>query len=271
MDEFFRVPDERHEAPAKGIVMTHREDLEVRVDRADGVMVVSPTGVLDSSTYLRVRDELVKAGADEPDAVLADVDALEVPAPSAWSVLTSARWILGRWPGTALCASTTDPSKRHQLHRNGVGRYVPVYDSLDTALSAIRRGEHREYRRHATAKLSRDITDPARARRLVADWLVDWSRPEYVDVAKIVVTTLVENVLRHTQSAPSLRLEMHRDIVTVAVGDMSTQPAVRHEAAGGTSRLSGLGMLSSLSRAWGSTPTPDGKVVWASIGSENVL
>ena len=90
-------------------------------------------------------------------------------------------------------------------------------------------------------------------------------------MAKIVVTTLVENVLVHTQSAPSVRLEMYRDVVTVAVGDMCTRPAVRHESAGGTPRLSGLGVLSTLSRAWGSTPTPDGKVVWAAIGRENVL
>jgi len=251
--------------------MTNHAELDVVVERAESAAVVSPTGVLDSSTYLRLRDELVKAGSDGPDAVLAIVDGLIVPTQSAWSVLTSARWILGRWPGTALCVTATDSRTRRQLKRNGIARYVPVYETRSAALFAISHGDFRRFRMRADATLHRDRTDAAGARRLVARWLADWSQPEYIDVAKIVVTTLVENVLVHTQSTPSIRLELYRDVVTVAVGDMSTRPAVRHESAGGTPRLSGLGMLAALSRAWGSTPTPEGKVVWAAIGRENIL
>ena len=148
--------------------MTDHAELDVVVEHADGVAVVSPTGVLDSSTYLRLRDELVKAGADGPDAVLAAVDGLTVPTTSAWSVLTSARWTLGRWPGTALCVTATDPRTRRQLQRNGIARYVPVYESRSAALCGIGCGEYRRYRMRANATLARDRMDAAVARRLVS-------------------------------------------------------------------------------------------------------
>ena len=35
--------------------------------------------------------------------------------------------------------------------------------------------------------------------------------------------------------------------------------------------VSGLAIVSALSRAWGSTPTSSGKTVWAVIGPENQL
>src|ERR1700734_2768047 len=56
-------------------------------------------GVLDSSTYLQLRDAIVAAALDEPQAVLVDVNGLDVPASSAWAVFTSARWLLNTWPG----------------------------------------------------------------------------------------------------------------------------------------------------------------------------
>ncbi len=81
---------------------------------------------------------------------------------------------------------------------------------------------------------------------------------------------LVENVLDHTQSAPVLIAERERDTVTVAVEDRSRRPATRRESVDrGVDIVSGLAIISALCRAWGSTPTPTGKTVWAVIGREN--
>jgi hypothetical protein len=110
------------------------------------------------------------------------------------------------------------------------------------------------------------------ARELVADWLTAWSRPELVAVAKLVVTVFVENVLAHTQSAPTVRLESRGEAVTISVEDCNSSPAIRKETSHRRmDDVSGLAIVAALCRAWGSLPTPAGKTVFATIGPENSL
>jgi hypothetical protein len=67
-------------------------------------------------------------------------------------------------------------------------------------------------------------------------------------------------------------LESDGATITIAVQDDSSQPAARHEdACRGGDLLAGLAIVASVCRAWGSTPIPSGKVVWAIIGPENQL
>jgi hypothetical protein len=48
--------------------------------------------------------------------------------------------------------------------------------------------------------------------------------------------------------------------------------AARHEDPHlGGDRVSGLAIVASVCRAWGSTPMPSGKTVWAVLGPENQL
>ena len=72
--------------------------LAVSEDITGNARLLTVEGVLDSSTYLRLRGAIVEAALDEPQAVLVDVDRLDVPAPTAWAVFTSARWLVDTWP-----------------------------------------------------------------------------------------------------------------------------------------------------------------------------
>lgn len=225
-------------------------------------------GVLDSGTYLQLRDCVIKAALDRPAAVLVDVTDLTVPAPSAWSVVTSARWHVSAWPDIPIMLVCPRPATAATLARNGITRYVPVYPSVEAALRSVANGV--APRNRARAELPRTLGSLRRARELVAQWLAGWSQHELIPAAKVIVDVLVENVLRHTDSAPVIRVECASQTVTVAVEDTSSAPAVRHEdATEGTSRVSGLAVVAALCRTWGSTPTPDGKAVWAVIGPEN--
>ena len=110
------------------------------------------------------------------------------------------------------------------------------------------------------------------AQRLVGGWLSGWSCTLLIPVAATVAMAFVENVLRHTDSAPTLRVEYDGHVVAVAVEDASTVLAQRREdTRSGTSLLSGLAMVTALTRGWGNLPTPTGKIVWAAVGPENVL
>jgi hypothetical protein len=246
-------------------------ELTIAADAMAGSVLLSPHGVLDSSTYRSLRDRIIKAALDEPEAVIVDVSDLRVPAESAWAVFTSARWHVGIWPEVPIMLVCAHLAGRSALTRNGISRYVPVYASLGAAFEAVSCVAAAPLRRRARATLPAEMATLRRARELVTDWLTAWSQTELVPVTKVVVTTLIENVLQHTADSPGLRLEFNGSAVTVAVEDTSHAPAILREAPGPSQVPSGLRIVAALCRAWGNAPTSSGKTVWAVVGPENRL
>ncbi len=228
-------------------------------------------GVLDSSTYRSVRDRVIKAALDEPRAVIVDVNRLSAPSSSAWTVFTSARWHVSTWPDVPILLVCAHPQVRRAIAAGGVTRYVPVHPNLESALGALC-AQPLPIRRRARSELPATRVGVGLARAMITDWLTQWDNADLVPVAATVGTVLVENVLDHTESAPVLIVESHRDTVTVAVEDCSEHLPGRHEDAyRGAEIVSGLAIVSALCRAWGATPTSSGKTVWALVGRENQL
>jgi hypothetical protein len=242
----------------------------VSADTAGTVSMLTVDGVLDSSTYLQLRDAVIKAALDEPQAVFVDVIGLEVPAFSAWSVFTSARWHIKTWPDVPIVLVCGHAGRRRTIERSGVTRYIPVHATVEAALAAVTDGRHA--RRRARTELPASLASLRRAREFVAEWLGEWSHAELIPVATVIVNVFVENVLQHTASEPMLILESDQKDVYISVQDENSTPAARHEDPyRGGERVSGLAIVASVCRAWGSMPTPSGKTVWAVIGPENQL
>jgi hypothetical protein len=245
--------------------------LVVHADTRESCCLLTVSGVLDSVTYLELRNTIIKAAMDHPLAVLIDVTALWVPASTAWSVFTSARWHVRTWPDVPIMLTCAHEDGRVDIARNGVARYVPVYPSAEMALARlVDRGQ--PFKRRTRAELPAVPSSLRRARKLVAEVLMDWSLPELIAVATVIVNVFVENVLEHTESAPVLRLESNGTTVSVAVDDGNSMLPVRHEDGSlGGERVSGLAIVAAVSRVWGTLPTPSGKTVWAVVGPENKL
>lgn len=238
-------------------------------DTTAGVCLLTARGPLDSGTYRELRDRVIQAALDEPAAVLVDVDQLEVCASSAWSVFTSARWHVSTWPDTPIVLVCPRPAVAAQIAQTAMTRYVPVYPDVATALASLR---DKHPRRRARIVLPRHLSSLRRSRDFVVEWLSRWSQHQLIPTAKVVVDVLVENVLRHTESAPVVLLDTVDPTVTIAVQDTDESPAMLREAPDGAPDwASGLAVLAALCRAWGSAPTPSGKTVWAMIGPENRL
>ena len=148
----------RRSAPRKrpqrrvGVVGNARSPLGVSIGTVHATPVLAIDGVLDSTTYLTVRDRIIKAALEEPPAVIVDVTALKVPAASAWSVFTSARWHVSRWPDIPIALVCAHEAGRNAITRNGVDRYVPVYTTTEAALTGVVHGARRG-RRRAHAQL----------------------------------------------------------------------------------------------------------------------
>jgi anti-anti-sigma regulatory factor len=242
--------------------------IDVAVQRQDDVSVLKVTGVLDETTYRSLRDAIVDAALNETRAVLIDVDDLSVPSESTWSVLTSAHWYVDTWPGVPIVLVCTHPQHRLAIARRGVARYLPVYPTCESALIAVA-GESLGRQRVRTP-FPADARSIGLARASIADTLNAWSQADLIPVASTVAAIFVENVLAHTDSAPTLIVESYQDTVVVAVEDGSGIPAGRHEDTNhGAELVSGLAIVSALCRAWGSTPTSTGKTVWALVSPDS--
>ena len=227
-------------------------------------------GVLDSRMYLRLRNRIIEAALGEPRAVLVDVNALRVPASSLWKVFTSARWHVSIWPDVPIILICAHSGRQRIIARSGVTRYVPVHASVEAALASLTVGRPTRWR--TSTELPSSLASLGKARELVAEWLAAWSHVELVPVATVVVNVFVENVLQHTACTPVLVLESDGEAVTISVRDDSSIPAARHEDPHlGGDRVSGLAIVASVCRAWGSTPMSSGKTVWAVLGPENQL
>jgi STAS domain-containing protein len=245
--------------------------LTVSADAVAETTVLRAEGVLDSSTYLSLRDAIIKAALAETAAVIVDITGLAVPTPSALAVFTSARWHVGRWPEVPILLVCGHSAGREAVKRNGITRYVPIYSDVDTALAALSQRAAQPSRKRVRTVLPANAASLWRSRKVIDEWLTAWSLIDFIPVAKVIATAFIENVLSHTESAPRLRLETDGAAVTIAVEDADHSAAALREEPGAPSRPTGLSIVAALSRAWGTAPNSSGKTVWAVIGPENII
>ncbi|MFI5911150.1 ATP-binding protein [Dactylosporangium sp. NPDC051541] len=109
----------------------------------------------------------------------------------------------------------------------------------------------------------------AAARHLVGRACCRWGFEPVRDVAELIVTELVSNVLRHagTEMEISVSRDGRRLLISVYDGG-SGMPRLGGRAAREMLPEDGRGLLvvSALARAWGCIPVPGGKVVWVTVG-----
>jgi len=106
----------------------------------------------------------------------------------------------------------------------------------------------------------------AKARAFVERTLCNWGCRELVDDARVVVTELVSNVVRHAGTDVGVDLDLdavrHRvriDVVDHAGGDVALRRGDPAFDLGGR----GLRLVDELSERWGVERRPGGKCVWA--------
>jgi hypothetical protein len=229
--------------------------------------VLTIDGVLDDTTYVPLRDAIVKTALDEPRVLVVDITRLTVRNEPAWAVFTSARWQIAEWPDTPIGLVCAHEQGRNALRRNGIIRYVPVYSTLESAFAELSADGLRRYRRRARASLPAKRSSIRRCRELTKQWLTAWSRADFVHVVSIVATELVEAALADTDGEFSLRLETDGSTVSVAVQHTGIAEPVRRNSA--QDNVSGLDLVAATSRTWGSYATATGHTVWAVVGPEN--
>jgi anti-sigma B factor antagonist len=113
-----------------------RESAVTAVDRRDGAVVVSLAGELDLYNAEEVRGALLDACADEPAALVVDLEEVRFIDSTALGVLIEARSRLTDRSGFRLAAPGLET--RRALEVSGLDRHFLVHDTVAEALEAAR-------------------------------------------------------------------------------------------------------------------------------------
>jgi hypothetical protein len=236
---------------------------EVRVSAryTSNVTIARPMGTLNMATYATLRDTLLKYGAEQPEALIVELDQLDMPSVHALTVFSLAAMRMSDWPAIPLMLVTKSENRQSMLNASSIARFVPVHPSVAAAMDAL---DAPPIRSRAVIELPPSMVSTRRARYFVRMNCARWQVPELVTDAMTIVTSLVENTLMHTASSAFLRMELRNNLLTVAVSDDDPASAILRERVEGGVAPSGLLLVSAIATVWGSTPTlTGGKIVWA--------
>lgn len=244
--------------------MTHAARVVVEHDEVDGCLVADLTGELTSGTYGHVRDCIVKLALEEPRAVVARLDGLDVTSDSLLSAFSSASVRVSDWPDVPVFLVARDAGRRTVIADNAVGRFVPVYSCTELAVRAASSGTPRR-RRHAV--FPPRLMCSGSARDFVRETCQEWGLHLIVREALCVASELVVNAIEHARTELDLRLELRANALTIAVRDGSSRLAALRQGRQGPPAGYGLQIISDLARSWGCAPDlGGGKITWATLG-----
>ncbi|GIE77038.1 ATP-binding protein [Actinoplanes philippinensis] len=223
-------------------------------------LLVRVTGELSVSSTSQVRLALMKCLVEQPDAVVLDLAGLAVGEAAAASVFLAVSRQAAVWPGTPLLVAAPAPDLARIFDR-GYTR-LAVFDSVDAALAA-----EPGPRLPAISDMMLPASGaPRRARDVVTEACLRWALPQLIDRASVIAGELVTNAVVHARTMLSLRLTLSRRHLLLAVRDGSAEvPLLPAAASTDPAAPRGLLLVDALSVRWGSQPTHDGKVVWATL------
>jgi anti-anti-sigma factor len=238
-------------------------DLRCELERLGFTSVLHVAGPLDMHTSPDLRTAFLKCLADEPELVVIDLADIRVVDEIALTVLPSLARHAATWPGSSIALAAAAPPVATALDRMAICRHIPIYSSLSAALArADRAGLPRRLRR----RLPPQLASTSVAREMVDQVCVQWGLYSLTDVAQLIVTELVSNVIRHARTDMEVSLALRQRYLHVAVRD-GCAAAPRRGAPNDSLREEGRGLLviEALTTAWGYAPAHGGKVVWATL------
>ncbi|WP_412738142.1 STAS domain-containing protein [Krasilnikovia sp. MM14-A1259] len=235
--------------------------LECVVEQFGDRLLVRLSGDLSLDSAPQVRTALLKALAEQPDAVVVDLSGLVVRQPLAASVFAAVVRQAAMWPGTPMLAATADEEMARLLTRRGRGR-MPVFRSVQQALSVPARR-----RMTLICDTLLPVAEAAsRARELATEACARWELPHLTGSACLIAGELATNAAVHAGTLAALRLTLGRRLLLISVRDGSTAAPCLGEP-GSLEPTAGRGLLLVDATAlwWGWHLHEDGKTVWAGL------
>jgi anti-sigma regulatory factor (Ser/Thr protein kinase) len=197
----------------------------------------------------------------EADRVLVDVSGLRLAWTPAVQVFPSTLALMGGWPSARLVLFGADARLAASLSELQVIATVPL--AVDES-EARQRVERRPPTVTRYLDLENALSSSHRARLFVGAACSDWQLDALHDDAVIVAGELVANAVVHARTECRVTVQLDARGLTLAVRDY-WRGWTRCRPSVDTTNLRGLGLfvVDRLSRSWGTSPTADGKRVWA--------
>jgi anti-sigma regulatory factor (Ser/Thr protein kinase) len=234
--------------------------LDIAVDRAE----VRFAGELRLGTAADVRRVLAKL-LTSYNQVVVDLTGFRLTWPPAAHVFGAALAAAGGWPAARMVLFGADPTTAAELERQRVTRRVPLV--TDRAAAHVRLGTRPDaVARHV--RLGAEVTAPRAAREFTDHTCADWGLHDIAAGARLVVNELVTNCVEHaaTPSDVGLRLDRHGLWIEVRDYRPGTPPRPRPRLVGGEGGR-GLHAVAAVALRMDTTRHPDGKTVWALLGT----
>jgi anti-anti-sigma regulatory factor len=226
------------------------------------VALVRIAGTLTVDTAPAVRATLLRCLSSQPELIVLDVSTLDTDDDVALSVLPTMARHAAAWPGASLVLGAPGPQLSAALERMAVCPSVPVYSTVEQALASR---DDRGPRKRASQVLKPVPRSLVKARSLVKRACTGWKVDTVADRAQIVTTELVANALRHAGTPMELTVSLRQRALHLSVRDgCESAPRLGQEDELGIDGR-GLKIVEALANGWGSTPTENGKVVWATL------
>ena len=256
-DRFRAGRAEHGEAPSM------RAPLVAEVVRRDAdSCVLALSGELSQGSVASATNAVSKALIDE-GRVLVDLSGLRLTATPAAQVFPSALTAVGGWPTARLVLFGADVVLATSLTTLRVTDTVPLAADETTARQLL---QHRPPAVARHLDLDDEPFASRRARLFVKATCQDWQLDAAVcDDAVLVASELVGNATAHARTACRLDVRLDALGLTVAVRDYDYRGLLINPLACNSAgrRDHGLFLVASISRAWGVSPTENGKSVWA--------
>src|SRR5690349_10121298 len=237
--------------------------LRCYVDRTAPWPTVRVAGELDVAGAAVLRQTVLKCLADEPAAVVLDLRGLTSSDDAALTSLATLGRAAAAWPAIPLVAHSVTVALAARMQALSVTRSVLIVADAGAAAAALAEARGPGAMRIEFSSSHDLVMIRAAARRACQRA----GGTDIADTLEVVVTELATNALCHAAGPRFVLISASSNHAHIAVRDRSGgAPEVRDADQDEHGR--GLRIVEALSAAWGTTPTRDGKVVWATVRPE---
>ncbi|WP_191296660.1 ATP-binding protein [Lentzea cavernae] len=226
------------------------------------MVVATPAGRLDLSSYPVLRDSLLKQAAREPAALLVRLGPeFETASVAMLSVFTTVWMKISEWTDVPVVLVAETDQHRHDINKAGLAKTIATAPDL---IAAVELAQEQPLRRFRRLELPGSIVAALLAREAAREVCEAWDLTHLTHDALLVASELVENAVKHSRAPSVLRIELRRSGLSLALRDGSPLPPTLTASPRSVPVHRGLELVDRLCRTWGFAPTFDGgKVVWA--------
>lgn len=234
-------------------------------DHDNGVIVVTLRGLLAMESAPTARAALLKSIAQSPEAVIVDLSQMETASRTLLTIFPAAARTHGP-PVVTLLLCGASARLASQMTGRVLGD-VPVYDTMELAMASL--AQPRTACR-AHLHLAPVPAAAARARHLVDEACRFWGVGHLSGAATLVISELVSNAVQHARTDMHISAALRGNYLHLYVRDGDAHPPVMstidiYDEVTLPEHGRGLHLVDVYTTSWGSRPTEDGKIVWATL------